>query len=108
MWRAELKKAIPTPRGDLEQAAALAHSLCAEPVEQDGHLGRRGKPARICAQIGERPAQGRELERRDVDQPSRSPRAALERREEVVDRAEPCPVGQHSHFLRALRTSASR
>ena len=75
----------------LEQAAPLAHGLGAEPVEERGHLLRRGQAARVGAQIGERALEGGDLERRDVDQAGGRPGAAFERREELVDRLAAAP-----------------
>ena len=96
MWRAELKKAIPTPVDTSSRRAPLAHGLGAEPVEERRHLLRRGKAARVGAQIGERALERRDLERWDVDQAGGRAGASFERRQELVDRAQVRLLGQHA------------
>ncbi len=93
---------------DVEQGSPLADGLGPETVEERRHLGRGGKATRIGAQIGERPAEGGELERRDVDQSRRRARTSRERREQTRRPSGGAPPRASTPATLSSRTNASR
>ena len=70
----------PDTDRDLEQAHLLPVGLLHERRVDGRELGRARKPLALLAEIGERPLECLDLERRDVDQPRGRAAGALERR----------------------------
>jgi hypothetical protein len=87
---------------DLEHAPLLAVGLTDERrVDRRQLLGVR-QAFRVLAQVAQRAPEPLDLERRDVDQAGRGPARALERREQLVHRAELCLARDHSRLLQLV------